>query len=82
MQFLIVRVDLTVAGKRGQAAIRVLPAPAMQLVCRIPKSAATAAIDFVPSSLSRTASSLYSGVKRCRLLAVGFLVGFLANEHS
>ena len=34
MQFLIVRVDLTVAGKRGQAAIRVLPAPSMQLVCR------------------------------------------------
>jgi hypothetical protein len=48
----------------------------------IPKSAATAAIDFVPSSLSRTASSLYSGVKRCRLLLVGFLVGFLTNEHS
>src|SRR5450755_2058945 len=48
----------------------------------IPKSAATAAIDFVPSSLRRTASSLYSGVKRCRLLFVGFLVGFLATEHS
>ena len=34
MQFLIVRVDLTVAGKRAQAAIRVLSSPSMQLVCR------------------------------------------------
>src|ERR1039457_651128 len=30
----LMRVDFAVAGKRGQAAIRVLPAPPMQLICR------------------------------------------------
>jgi hypothetical protein len=79
MQFLIVRVDLAAARKGGYAPVRMLPAPPMQLVCRVPRSAATAAIDFVPSSLRRTASSLYSGVKRCRLLFGGLLVGFLAT---
>jgi hypothetical protein len=33
MQLLIVRVNFAIAGKRGQAAIRMLPAPPMQLIC-------------------------------------------------